>query len=671
MVLRFSTVNSRLGTAPVGDTTYSLGNTSMNRRRPSVCLVLGSLLTSLAVACAGPERPPPAGTAQVGDAGEDWDASSSTRSQTDCGDCSSTDQPARTEDAETGAPGETQPPSETAPFDAGAGDAAVVSEVDAVWRAAAPLFASTGINQVSLSLDEEQEEALRADSSVYVHGRVEVRLTDDSVVALDDVGVRLKGQWGSARNLDQKAAFLIKTNEFVQGQKLLGLSKFALNNMVQDPSMLHEQLAYLLFREMGIAAPRTGYANVTFNDELYGLYATVEVVDNESFLQYWYGSDTGNLYEGAYGSDVEGDQVRTFDQDRGEDVGFADLYVVKDALDVVPEGTPFVAAVGPHIDTDWFARFTATELMLAHWDGYAVTRNNYFLYPNDAGLWTFIPWGLDQTFGDSAYSLWGGDARIHRMCADSQDCRSAMAVAYERLLTLLDELDLLGRVDALEALIHDAADADPRKEYDSDSIWSAIESTRQFLRDRPANVTAQLACADPSTVDVDGDGASGCGEDCDDNDPAVFPNAAEACNLADDNCNGDVDESEECPSCFEAEADGNRYAFCFHRLSFAAAQTDCEEQGGDLISIHSEQEQSELLQLATDHNVSHDFWLGLTDAEYEGEFEWVDGSYADYTNWGGGEPNDAGGNEDCAQLTGSGAWNDLPCDVELPYVCQL
>lgn len=635
----------------------------MGQRHPFTALVLGLLLTSIAGACSGPEHPPMASPAVV-DAGlGDSGSSDSPSSGGGCVDCTggSPTEPK---------PDETSSPSETI-VESSSPDAAVPSDSEVVWQQAEPLFASTAINDVSLFVSDEQEEALRADASVYVHGRIEVRLTDGSVVTLDDVGVRLKGQWGSARNLDQKAAFLIKTNEFVAGQKLLGLSKFALNNMVQDPSMIHEQLAYLVFREMGIAAPRTGYANVTFNDELYGLYATVEVVDNESFLEHWYGNDTGNLYEGAYGSDLEGDRVDTYDQDRGEDVAFADLHTLKAALDTVPESTPFMAAVGPHIDVNWFARFTATELMLAHWDGYAVTRNNYFLYPNQAGVWTFLPWGLDQTFGDSAYSLWGGDARVHRMCARSADCRLAMAAAYNRLLELFTELDLLGRVDALEALIHDAADADPRKEYGQDSILSAIESTRQFLRERPANVAEQLVCADPSAVDVDGDGASGCGEDCDDNNPAVFPNAAEACNLADDNCNGEIDENEECPSCFEAEADGERYALCVHRRTFWAAQADCEEQGGELVSLHSELEQAALLRLVTEHNLSSDLWLGFTDAEYEGEFEWVDGSDADYTNWGGGEPNDAGGNEDCTQLTGSGVWNDLDCGAELPYVCRL
>ncbi|MGK0357836.1 MAG: hypothetical protein ACI9U2_000119 [Bradymonadia bacterium] len=45
-----------------------------------------------------------------------------------------------------------------------------------------------------------------------------------------------------------------------------------------------------------------------------------------------------------------------------------------------------------------------------------------------------------------------------------------------------------------------------------------------------------------TATDVDGDGASGCGEDCDDADPARAPGLTEACNAIDDDCDGVIDE---------------------------------------------------------------------------------------------------------------------------------
>ena len=58
------------------------------------------------------------------------------------------------------------------------------------------------------------------------------------------VGVRLKGGLGSFRPLAGKAAFKVKFNHSVAGQRFLGLKKLTLNNMVQDKSMIHETLAY-------------------------------------------------------------------------------------------------------------------------------------------------------------------------------------------------------------------------------------------------------------------------------------------------------------------------------------------------------------------------------------------------------------------------------------------
>ena len=63
-------------------------------------------------------------------------------------------------------------------------------------------------------------------------------------------------------------------------------------------------------------------------------------------------------------------------------------------------------------------------------------------------------------------------------------------------------------------------------------------------------------------------------------------------------------------------------------------------------------------------------WIGFSDINSEGTFTWADGSGVTYTRWNSGEPNNSGGNEDCAELYSHSYWNDAPCTNGIPcYFC--
>lgn len=572
--------------------------------------------------------------------------------------------------------GETSPPETSASADPTVADDAGVTSDEPVdrWPLAAPLFSTESIASINIDLSPESMDALRVDTATYVHGALQVRLSDGTALDLGDIGVRLKGRWGSARSIDQKSAFLLKSNEFVPGQRLFGMNKLALNNLVQDASMVHEQLAYELFRAMGVPAPRTGFARVTVNGELKGLYATVEVVDNAEFLKHWFGSDDGNLYEGAYGTDLFTDLVTNFDQDRGDDVGFADLLELAQSFDTltVTDHATFVDDVAPLVDIDAYVQFAATELFLSHWDGYAATRNNYFVYRPPGGQWHWLPWGTDQTFGDTWASVWRGQGRLQQLCEASLECRQKLASAYGSLIGNVSQLNLLRQVDLLEDVISDAAYEDPGKEYSIDDVYASLDQLRSYLRDRPSSVASDLRCTDPSNVDEDGDGSSGCGDDCNDWDSTIHPGAAEACNLVDDDCNGQIDDAEGCPSCVTVTDDASTdYAFCFRQRDYWSAQYDCQAQGGELASIHDQTQNDWFAQAVSNLNVGGEWWIGINDSYTEGTFAWEDGSAVDYTNWAYGEPNDAGGYEDCGEFTWGWQWNDLNCGNGINYICRL
>jgi gliding motility-associated-like protein len=100
-------------------------------------------------------------------------------------------------------------------------------------------------------------------------------------------------------------------------------------------------------------------------------------------------------------------------------------------------------------------------------------------------------------------------------------------------------------------------------------------------------------------------------------------------------------------------------------LSADDAQAYAKTFGGNLVSIQSAAENDAIGVALTKQGFTNKVvWIGFTDAKVEGTFEWYDGSPVTYTNWSKtGEPNNAGGNENCTQIFPDGFWNDLNCSL--------
>jgi len=63
------------------------------------------------------------------------------------------------------------------------------------------------------------------------------------------------------------------------------------------------------------------------------------------------------------------------------------------------------------------------------------------------------------------------------------------------------------------------------------------------------------------------------------------------------------------------------------------------------------------------------YYIGLE--RHYGDFLWADGTPLTFSNWGVGEPNNIGGEENCVEVWPNGDWNDVPCHEEMRYVMEI
>ncbi len=83
---------------------------------------------------------------------------------------------------------------------------------------------------------------------------------------------------------------------------------------------------------------------------------------------------------------------------------------------------------------------------------------------------------------------------------------------------------------------------------------------------------------------------------------------------------------------------GHKYAVYDESMTWYQAQKYCESVGGHLVTISSEDENQFCSNIIVE-NGKKTYWIGYSDNEEEGEWNWVDDSISLYTNWRSGEPN--------------------------------
>lgn len=259
---------------------------------------------------------------------------------------------------------------------------------------AAALFNPTRVVYIEIirSLDGPSLTKPYLNSEEYRKASVKIRISGTTKYhVIRNVGVRQKGSY--TRRFE-KLSMKIKFDAFVPGQTFMGLKRLTLNAMMQDFSMLHETVAYKLYRSAGIPAPRTGYARVKLDGAYLGLYVNVESID-KNMLKRWF-KNTAHVYSGPVKCDlVPGKNCYSPSigdaNDRKDLLKFESLHPLA--------GDAWWKKFQKYANVEQVLRYIAVDIFLSNWDGYtSFNHNNHFVHFDKEGKLTLIPWGLDQTF---------------------------------------------------------------------------------------------------------------------------------------------------------------------------------------------------------------------------------------------------------------------------------
>lgn len=340
------------------------------------------------------------------------------------------------------------------------------------------LFDPGVVNLFEITLGSDAVSGLTTDPYEYVSGVVSVTVAGKTVSG-QPVGVRLKSGY-SFQPLTAKAAFKIKADGYAVGDRVLGMKNFTLNNMVDDRTMMHETLAYKLFREAGIPAPRTGYAQVRVNGQDYGLYVLVENYDDQ-FTTFNFAS-TQHLYEGT--GDLYAGQIGKFDVEDGDKLDVADL---EKLMERIASTSGWHEGVSEVADMASMTKMWAIEAFIAHTDGYSMAANNFFLHSDDDGVFTMMPWGTDRTFVETpAFDTC--TSVFCTSCFANPVCSGMMQGAFESIPALVAGAGLVDMVTSVGDAIASYVESDPRKPYTKEEHDAAVQALKAWIPARVADI---------------------------------------------------------------------------------------------------------------------------------------------------------------------------------------
>ncbi len=340
----------------------------------------------------------------------------------------------------------------------------------------------------SLEIPADSYNALLSDPYEYV----EATLTYDGV-SYGPIGVRTKGE-NSWRPINEKSSLKLDFNRYEGGpERFYGLKGLTLNAMNEDYSMMHERVAYWLYRSAGVPAARAHHARVYLNGEYYGLFTAMDTVDDK-FLERWFEDPTGSLFE-QHDGDFTDDYVQNNDYFQLEE-GDGDrsaLQAVADALEST--GPSAIEEAGEHLNWESFQRYWAVGSVVMNFDAYPFrfAGDDCHVYHDPiTDQLHYIPHGVDETF---YYNYNVEDQALGHLsdrCKDVAYCRDAWARIVYDVLDVVDEMEMVAYAEFVRDQIADAASEDENRNYSMSYVTYYQGTMIDSISSRRSEIASQI-----------------------------------------------------------------------------------------------------------------------------------------------------------------------------------
>ena len=334
--------------------------------------------------------------------------------------CSSSDSPIATEES----PG-ASPPTSIVPGSEKNEASSPSSSLES--RDSSYIFDQNQLHTFELRLPQASLDFLNADpmAEEYVEG--ELVFEGETV---GPVGIRYKGSVGKwvgcvgegeifadgGAKACTKLSMKVKINWDDPDAEFFGLRKLQFHSQNLDQTLMHERLGYLLFREMGVAAPRSVHARLVVNGEFVGLFALTEQIDGR-FTRHNFEDGTGNLYKEVWPLRSDGkprsnsefyEGLKTNEDDKNLDMSQMILFAEQIATE--DDGREVMRR---WMDIEEIISYAVVDRTIRNDDGafhwYCSTdeanygsdcgNHNFYWYSNPStGKVHLIPWDLDNAF---------------------------------------------------------------------------------------------------------------------------------------------------------------------------------------------------------------------------------------------------------------------------------